>query len=157
MHKGESVSESRDTTWLFVYGTLKPGLSNYSALESYVRSSLLSRTQGILVDLRAFPAMVNGVGIVEGILLEVEPVAIEIADRIEGFDGEPEGSLYVRKEVECQLHDESHVMAWTYFFAAPEKIAQHQRCLVGDEDGIPVFRWPVESTSRENFERSSDG
>jgi len=157
MHKGESVSETQDTTRLFVYGTLKPGFANYVAITSLVRSSCLSRTQGILVDLGAFPAMVDGEGFVEGILLEVEPAAIEIADRIEGFHGERDCSLYVRREVECQLHGGSHVGAWTYFFAAPEKIGLHQRCLVSEEDGIPVFRWPVESTSREEFEESSGG
>ena len=151
------MSETQDTTRLFVYGTLMPGFANYVAITSLVRSSCLSRTRGILVDLGAFPAMVDGEGFVEGILLEVEPAAIEIADRIEGFHGELEGSLYIRKDVECQLHDGSHVVAWTYFFAAPEKIAQHRRCVVGEEDGIPVFRWPVESTSREDFEESSDG
>ena len=65
-------------TRLFVYGTLMPGHCNHHRIERFVHRARLGRIPGILVDLGAFPALVPGDGIVEGVVLDIDTVALAI-------------------------------------------------------------------------------
>ncbi|MGU3473600.1 gamma-glutamylcyclotransferase [Paenibacillus sp. D51F] len=50
----------KDEAWLFVYGTLQPGMSNYGVIEAWVREAVRGRIRGCLVDAAAgqYPALV---------------------------------------------------------------------------------------------------
>jgi len=135
--------ENSQSEWLFVYGTLKASFGNYRAIESEVISKHSSRTQGILVNLGPFPAMIPGEGWVEGKLLKVHSNVIKITDQIEGYRGKKEASLYHREMVTCHLDDGTCVDAWTYFYAKPGQLEDRPRCEVGELDRLPLFRWPV--------------
>jgi len=112
---------------LFVYGTLMRGEGNYRLIERYVRSARPATIEGVLVDLGAFPALIPGDGIVEGMLLELDIKAMAITDRLEGFHAGDDHSLYLRKEVSVQLDDGQEVQAWTYEYAHPSAIADRPR------------------------------
>jgi gamma-glutamylcyclotransferase (GGCT)/AIG2-like uncharacterized protein YtfP len=66
--------DSTQPASLFVYGTLMPGHGNHRRIERFVLRARPGRITGILVDLGAFPALVPGDGLVEGVLLEIDPV-----------------------------------------------------------------------------------
>ena len=131
------------TTRLFVYGTLKPGFGNYAQIEHLVRSAQAASTQGVLVDLGAYPAMIPGHGRVKGILLEVDEAALVIADRIEGYRGDREHNLFKRKKKIIRLESGGEVKAWVYEFADPERITGYPYATVEFVDDLPVYEWPV--------------
>lgn len=128
---------------LFVYGTLQPGFGNHRRIGRFVRASQAACvTEFELVDLGAYPAMVPGQGAVRGVLLDVEPAALEIADRIEGYAADRAVCLYLRQRVTVHLADGRSVEAWTYVFADPDRLARHPRLVVGEQDGRPLHAWP---------------
>ena len=127
--------------WLFVYGSLMPGHFNHHRIKPFVRGARPGRIKGILIDLGAFPALVPGNGVVEGMVLEVDPVALTITDRIEGYSPDGDDSLYLRKQVVVTLEDHAQILAWTYEFADPERIIDRPRCEVTTITGIPVYAW----------------
>ena len=127
---------------LFVYGTLMPSCGNYRQIEQYVHGSQPGSIRGILADLGAFPALVAGEGIVRGVVLEVDAEALRITDRIEGYSARHASNLYLRESVEVALEDGRRTIAWTYFFADPNRIAGRPTCLVGHTDNMPVYAWP---------------
>ncbi|ASS68921.1 MULTISPECIES: gamma-glutamylcyclotransferase family protein [unclassified Paenibacillus] len=49
----------KDEAWLFVYGTLQPGMSNYGVIQTWVREAEMGRIRGFLVDAGAglYPAL----------------------------------------------------------------------------------------------------
>ena len=126
---------------LFVYGTLKPGQSNYRQIEDHVIDHKPGIIDGVLVDLGAYPALVPGEGIVKGIMLRVNREALEITDRIEGYQPDRDRCLYLREEVAVRFEGGQEAVAWTYFFANPSSIADCPRLVTGESDGIPVFAW----------------
>ncbi len=129
---------------LFVYGTLMPGFANYGRIADHVRSARPGTIRGVLVDLGAFPALIHGEGRVEGVLLELDAVALRITDFIEGFHPDEGRSLYLREMIQVDLDEGETIDAWTYYFANPERIADRPRLIVGVVDGVPIYRWPVE-------------
>lgn len=60
-----------------------PGEYNHPRIERYVRSAPPATTEGILVDLGSFPALIPGEGLVRGVVLEIDPEGLTITDRIE--------------------------------------------------------------------------
>ena len=130
------------TTRLFVYGTLMPGHGNYSRIEHLVRSSQPASTEGVLIDLGAFPAMIPGHGQVNGILLELDEEALTITDCIEGYDPDADHNLYIRKKAMIRLEDVEEVSAWVYEFANPDPIANHPHAVVESSGDVPVYEWP---------------
>lgn len=126
---------------LFVYGTLKPGCCNHRRIADHVRHVRPGTTQGVLVDLGAFPALIHGDGIVKGVLLDLEPEAIPITDFIEGFHADRARSLYVREKVEVDLDDGNTMAAWTYFFAQPASIESCPNPVIDHIEDTPVFAW----------------
>jgi len=129
------------TTNLFVYGTLMFGGSNYRQIESFVVDYKPGTIDGVLVDLGAYPALIEGEGIVKGIVLEIDADAIEITDRIEGFQPDRSHSLYLRQQIIVQLETKEKRTAWTYLFANPDVIANSSRLVVDEIDGTPIFAW----------------
>lgn len=122
---------------LFVYGTLMPGDGwNNSLIADYILSARPATIRGTLVDLGMIPALINGDGIVTGMLLEVDPAALIITDRLEGVP-----HFYNRAQVIAQCANGSEVEAWTYFYSDVERAAQCPRLLVGNKHGTPVYEW----------------
>lgn len=132
---------SNVVTNLFVYGTLMPSHFRFPLIEKHVHSTHPATIPGILVDLGAFPALLPGQGIVQGILLKVDPAMLQITDRIEGYYPEHDHCLYLRKSVTATLQDSSQVSTWTYEYARAESIMHRPRCLVGNADGAPLYAW----------------
>lgn len=101
---------------IFVYGTLMRGQSRAPVLSRRARSRRAARTSGALVDLRDYPGLVAGDGVVHGELVELtDPTdVIPELDGHEGFHGYGHaGSLYRRTVVEVHAAEgSSH--AWTY-------------------------------------------
>ena len=126
---------------LFVYGSLMPGHYNHCRIEPYVRCACSGRIKGVLVDLGAFPALVPGIGIVDGVLLEVDAAAMAVTDLIEGYMPGRNHCLYYRKEVVVDLDDHTQVLAWTYQYADPHRILDRPRCPAMITASIPVYAW----------------
>lgn len=126
-----------NTTNLFVYGTLMPdGGWNYRLIESQVHSARPASTSGLLCGLGGIPAMISGDGIVRGVLLEVDPAALMITDRLEGV---PHFYRRVMATVTCD--DGTCVEAWCYEYAEPSRLDEHPRLVIGRENGLPVHAW----------------
>lgn len=127
-----------EPTKLFVYGTLRVGRSNYSAIARFVLDVEPARTEGVLVNLGSFPALVPGPrpGIVEGEVLTIKPDGLEITDRIEGV----KHGFYERRMIEARVENGAVVQAWTYFYAKPRKIADYPRLLI-DQKAVKVYAW----------------
>ena len=130
------------TTRLFVYGTLKPGHGNFSMIERLFRSSRPASTDGVLIDLGAYPALIPGHGLVKGVVLEMEEEALAIADRIEGYDGDQERNLYDRKKAIIRFEAGGEVTAWVYEYADPDRIANCPQLTVESSGDLPVHEWP---------------
>lgn len=95
------------TEFFFVYGTLKEGghfAADFDAFRvSSDKASLLGHD---LYDLGWFPGIVPGSGKVVGELHEYSnPDVVQRAmDRIEGYTGDPDNSLFVRKLVTVTIN-----------------------------------------------------
>jgi gamma-glutamylcyclotransferase (GGCT)/AIG2-like uncharacterized protein YtfP len=132
---------SNQTTQLFVYGSLMPGHFNYCRIERHVRGARHGRIPGILIDLGAFPALLPGDGIVEGVALEIDPTALTITDRLEGYTPDRTACFYVRKKVIVDFDDGEQVTAWTYELGDPRRIEDHPRLVVREVGGVAVHAW----------------
>ena len=132
---------SEIVTNLFVYGTLMPGESNYRQIEKFVMDHKPGTIDGVLVDLGAFPALLPGEGLVQGIMLRMNQEALEITDRIEGYHSDRDRCLYVREEVIVRFEDRQEASAWTYLFADSAIVVDCPRLVVGESSGFPVFAW----------------
>ena len=128
---------TEDPTKLFVYGTLRVGRSNHSAIARHVVAVEPATTQGILVSLGSFPALIPDPGIVEGDLLTIEPEALEITDRIEGVAH----SVYVRRKVDARLAGGDTVAAWAYFYGDPATVRDRPRLIARVENDMNVYAW----------------
>lgn len=129
---------------LFVYGTLLPGCSNYWQIERRVRDARPGKVNGVLIDLGAFPALIPGDGLVEGMVFDVDRVALRIADRIEGYRPSGGDWLYLRKKVVVNLDSGSQEPAWAYFFADVDRISHLPKLAVRQVAGTPVHSWRIE-------------
>ena len=128
-------------TNLFVYGTLMPGEPNYRQIENFVIDHKPGTIEGVLVDLGAYPGLLPGRGIVQGVLVESEKAALDVTDRIEGYSPDRDRCLYLRKEVVVRFENGPDMIAWVYFFAKSETVADCRRLVVGEKAGVPVFAW----------------
>ncbi len=127
---------------LFTYGTLKPGFANYHWIEPHVHATKPGWIRGVLVALRSFPALVEGDGIVKGVLLEIDAQGLQIADRIEGYSPNRQRNFYVR-ELVCFVGDDSTKSpAWTYYFARPDLIEGEPRLQCAEISGESFYAWP---------------
>jgi gamma-glutamylcyclotransferase (GGCT)/AIG2-like uncharacterized protein YtfP len=83
--------------WVFVYGSLLPGLRNHVVIEPYLIASYPGRVQGKLVDFGPYPALLSHPsGLVRGMWMNVTLEAMPALDALEGFVGIEEANDYER-------------------------------------------------------------
>jgi gamma-glutamylcyclotransferase (GGCT)/AIG2-like uncharacterized protein YtfP len=129
---------------VFVYGTLKPGQSNYARYcGDRVLQSQEAQVQGKLFDLPlGYPAMAPGEDWVKGYLLCFQnPTILRELDELEDYvsDRDPIENEYERRWVEVfDLQFSALGSAWAYFME-PEKIAGF------DGVWLPQGHWPKQS------------
>lgn len=115
---------------VFVYGTLRRGEVHHDVLlDAGARFVGLGRITGRLWDLGAYPGVVRAEGAereagpegreeVRGELYRLaDPrAALAVLDELEGHDpARPEGSLFVRREVEVRGEGGGRIAAWAWF------------------------------------------
>lgn len=133
----DNQSEAPLVDAFFVYGTLMRREGRFEVLRRYdVRCALLAKTFGRLIDLGAYPALID-LGateyMVHGEFVRVAAPAEAISqlDEIEGFQGFGEkGSLYRRTLCEVDVGEARIRRAWTYCWAAEG--ATHVQITSGD-------------------------
>lgn len=136
-----------DSSTAFVYGTLRPGQSNFATIDQWVDV----RDRARLSDFRlwalpqGYPTVLPGDGTVVGTLLGLddEGRALKCMHRIEGY--RPEGdSLYRPRRVDVETEDGRLVETFTYVITPRHHDRVRRRGqLVEDGDWI---QW---STDRE--------
>jgi gamma-glutamylcyclotransferase (GGCT)/AIG2-like uncharacterized protein YtfP len=117
------TNDQQPMTKVFVYGTLKPGESNYQyycggksieEIKAYTFGNLYSLPVG-------YPAMTEGKNKVLGYLLSFSNAEIlKSLDRLEGYrEGQPSQlNEYCRQEINVyNLSGESLGLAWSYFMS----------------------------------------
>jgi len=104
---------------LFVYGTLRPGLTEVAGhLVDDLERAGAATVRGLLFDLGEYPGMVAGDGIVHGELLRVDDAARFAAlDEYEGCGGPR--PLFERHRTTGRRDTGEEVTAWAYFYARP--------------------------------------
>jgi gamma-glutamylcyclotransferase (GGCT)/AIG2-like uncharacterized protein YtfP len=113
-----------DCRLIFVYGTLRRGLSRHRYLKAQ-RARFVSRgtVRGVLYNLGKFPGAVpseSPTAIIHGEVYRLaNPTrALNLLDHVEGITpGAPEFSLYRRTLTEVTLHDGTKVEAWIYWLS----------------------------------------
>ncbi|MCX6050140.1 MAG: gamma-glutamylcyclotransferase [Chloroflexi bacterium] len=114
---------------LFVYGTLRPPQADTAAEDSRYFPAIAEHVlahqpatvnNAELYDLGSYPAALPGEGALIGDLLQVEPAAIPIADRIEGHP-----TFYRRARITAQTKDGANIAAWIYW--APSTLVAGKR------------------------------
>jgi gamma-glutamylcyclotransferase (GGCT)/AIG2-like uncharacterized protein YtfP len=106
--------------YLFAYGTLIPGCEPAQMKSICSRLDLVGEAtvRGILYDLGAFPGVVEGDGIVRGVVLRVPPDAWVAMDAYEGclIPG-GEGGLFKRIATRATLDTGEGIDCWLYVYA----------------------------------------
>lgn len=120
---------------VFVYGTLKPGKSNYYLCENYVLTAKKAIAKGKLFHLPiGYPAMTSGEGKVHGYLLSFpDSQILPVLDDLEDYNPTKPMSenIYNRQKEEIfDLDGLSLGQAWIYIMTS-EKVNQF--------GGIPIF------------------
>jgi gamma-glutamylcyclotransferase (GGCT)/AIG2-like uncharacterized protein YtfP len=124
------------TDLVFFYGTLmsgfkRPGRTRIDLALTPVGHGWI---QAVLFDLGIYPAAIPATeGRVRGeVHRMLDPDAVLVAlDEVEGYrPGEPDASLYVRREITVMLDDGTTADAWVYFYNAP--LGGAQRIESGD-------------------------
>jgi gamma-glutamylcyclotransferase (GGCT)/AIG2-like uncharacterized protein YtfP len=118
-----------------------PGRRNHRHIARFVRGSQPGRIEGRLAVWRRAPGLVAGEGQVLGVLLDVMPEALNVADEIEDYRPDADDSLYVRRRVEVRVEAGPPILAWTYFFGDVEQLTDRERCRVGQVDKSWVYEW----------------
>jgi gamma-glutamylcyclotransferase (GGCT)/AIG2-like uncharacterized protein YtfP len=121
---------------VFFYGTLMSGFKRpgRARLDLALEPIGHGWIHAVLFDLGIYPAAIPATdGRVRGEvhrMLDADAV-LPALDEIEGYrPGEPDASLYVRRETEVTLDDGSTADAWVYFYNAP--LGGAQRIESGD-------------------------
>lgn len=111
------------TAHLFVYGTLLPGDTSDTGAEQRARLQREARvvgpgtTDGLLLDLGSYPGLVDGPGVVHGIVHYLPDWSKTLAwlDAYEGITGCPEDE-YVRKPRAVTFSTGATILCWTYVY-----------------------------------------
>lgn len=106
-------------TQVFVYGTLRPGQSNFDVVRRYVVSSEPANLRGASMTASSFPYVWRtSTGTVWGDLLVIDPTSTEAAlralDRLEGYAGPGMNNHYDRAAVQVVTNEGRETKAWTY-------------------------------------------
>lgn len=97
---------------VFVYGSLKRGFGNHVVLgdSPMLGEAMTASPSWQMLDLGAFPAVVQGQGHIHGEVYEVNEDVFQSLDYLEGYP-----SFYDRHEVEVIVQGEPRPMrAWMY-------------------------------------------
>jgi len=103
-----------DEAFVFVYGTLLKGQSNYNRFLAPANPVMRGEIDGFeMYDLGAFPGIVRGDGKVKGEVYRVTKKQLEEIDRLEG-----EGILYKKEsvKVEGNFFEDRTVTAYVYIY-----------------------------------------
>lgn len=103
---------------VFVYGTLRKGYYNHVVLKRNDAVFLSNdHVKGERVDLGSFPALTEGLGLVDGEIYAVNDAGLEDMDWLEGHP-----HFYERREVTT----EGGMKVWTYFGTGCMVLAKSQ-------------------------------
>ena len=138
---GNTVLPPTEALPLFVYGTLREGFHNYEAyLEPYIQEKHPARIGSVsLMHIQAagYPVILPGDGEVTGELVWLNDFAgaLPALDRLEGYNGDPRSSTYVRlvKQVHDLTTDET-IDAYVYWFNRPIQEIRSETIPVGSGD-----------------------
>ncbi len=110
------------TAKIFVYGTLKPGGSNYALARGVTQTApaYLEGFELLHFDPEGYPAIVPGTGRVYGVVLTFADIeaALPVLDALEGLDLTP--PEYARVLVTVQPSGEA---VWTYVYVNQQRLA----------------------------------
>ena len=113
---------TRPISDIFVYGTLKPGGSNYTLARGVTQAepAYLEGYDLLHFDPEGYPAMVPGSGRVYGVVLTFEAIeaALPALDALEGLHANP--PEYTRVLVTVQPSGET---VWTYVYVNQTRLA----------------------------------
>jgi gamma-glutamylcyclotransferase (GGCT)/AIG2-like uncharacterized protein YtfP len=110
---------------VFVYGTLMRGCSRHHFLSDSLFDGEAT-TDGRLISLGEYPALIDGAGSIRGELYRFEdlPAALDVLDDVEDFDPtNPEGSEFVRDARHVRRDDGTELLAWLYVYNRPRESA----------------------------------
>jgi gamma-glutamylcyclotransferase (GGCT)/AIG2-like uncharacterized protein YtfP len=110
---------------VFVYGTLMREYSRHHVLADGIFDGEAS-TDGRLISLGEYPALIGGTGTVHGELYAFIdlPAALDVLDEVEDFDpANPEGSEFVRDALRVRRDDGTEIQAWVYVYNRPHESA----------------------------------
>src|SRR5687768_9028254 len=109
-----------DESLLFAYGTLMPGCAPAAMRSACDRMEVVGHgtVRGSLYDLGQFPGVVEGGGIVHGLVLRVPTDAWAKLDEYEACPSpdSPEG-LFRRVRTRAKMEDGGEVECWLYVYA----------------------------------------
>lgn len=130
-------------TKLFVYGSLKAGLFNNRLLDGckFLGTFKTADSTYTMLDLGLFPAVIDrGTDAIEGELYVVDPMTMELCDRLES-----NGTFYEREQVLL----ENGVAAWMYLFLRerPEHLTNRVQSING------VASWSEKAVNWEDYVR----
>jgi len=120
--------------YLFAYGTLIPGCEPPQMSAVCARMELVGEAtvRGVLYNLGTFPGVVEGEGVVRGVVLRVPPEAWAAMDAYEGcpIPGGDDG-LFKRILTRATLTGGGEVECWLYVYARE----------VGNRGPVPSGDW----------------
>lgn len=110
-------TETTETTFLFVYGTLRRGAPMHGLLEDGARRVAEARVDGRLYDMGAYPAFVpggwvRGRGTVCGELYEIPGDPTPVLDALDRYEGEQ----FERVVLDVETTDGRSVEAFVFRF-----------------------------------------
>jgi gamma-glutamylcyclotransferase (GGCT)/AIG2-like uncharacterized protein YtfP len=117
---------TNDTTYLFVYGTLRKGIASpvSKAIAEDMEWVGFSKVKGELYDIGTYPGAIpaDSENFITGEILKInEPAKVlPVLDGYEGFDpGNGQASEYLRKMEWFDLNDGTRLRAWIYWYNFP--------------------------------------
>lgn len=116
--------------WVFVYGSLRPGASNFSLVAPYVQETLPAYVEGKLYHLpTGYPTVICGErGKVRGELLRLEPFfeALSLLDELEDYYG-PDGPDNEYERIWGRVFRETGETSAAYFYVCPAENVEYCR------------------------------
>jgi len=142
---------------IFVYGTLRPGLSNYCLVKGKTEREIPAWTKGALFPNKSwtYPFLVtDGPYRVVGDLFFIKEAyykdVLKILDFLEGYDSDrEERSFYLRKTITVETAEGSYE-AWAYVCNLPN----YHHAVLWD---VPIVDWKQRQKVRDIDERAAHG
>ncbi len=116
---------SRNT--IFVYGSLLRGLGNHYRLDGQEFLGAAKVSGFDMVDLGAYPGIVDGSGEIVGELFSVNDWGLDSLDQLEGHP-----NFYKRRRVNAVMADDGDRTCWIYVLVRGERYRDRERVKSGD-------------------------